>query len=412
MNPRDEYVYTNIRIGQHSPVKTTIDKDLNTLYGQLTKNFLKDINRKHIVITKPGKILSLENNAATLSMLDVTALNKFGLDIHLLDIPSFYHLDHYGFRLYTNFENEYIDNIFSYEFDSIESFANKNKLTNVNVYCNAYNIHTFSKKYSNLNLYCTPTGWQYPTYWTFNFVEPDSKKEIVKKIWCGNWKYTEHRHLISAFLSNYKEDVHMSWFYNVNIDILKSRLWFNLENLDNKNKILKGANFLEQNSPIIMDQKISLPLTIDNLNTPNIDHSMVPSNYYKESFCAVVTETRFAQPFAALTEKTIQAIIHAMPFILVGPPFSLKYIKDMGWKTFDKWWDESYDTETNHQRRLDKILDLLAHISSLSYSTLTDMYNDMIPILIHNQKHTLTLQKYFQKNNINDNLYFKNLRCL
>jgi hypothetical protein len=374
------------------------DRDLDTLYLQIKNNFIKGIDRKHILIMKPGPVEFLED--AKLSHLIAQHINHVGLDVHVFDLPSLYDKTNPNDQLYCNFEDKDLDNIWCYEFDSINKFAENNKLIN---------IHKLSDKYPNLNLYCTPVGWQYPTYWTFNFSDTDERK-INKKFWCGNWKYTEHRNILAAFLANKLDRSHMSWFYDVDYDYLKSNLWFNIDGFKFKEQIQSGSKILRDLAPVTMDTKFDGLLNPDNKSTPNIDHRVVPVSQYEESFCAIVTETKFAQPFAALTEKTMQAMIYARPFILVGPPYSLKYARATGWQTFGKWFDESYDVETNHQKRMEKILDLIKHIDSLSLEDLRKIYIDMKPVLEHNKNQLLELQKVFRNNNIDTNPYFRNFR--
>jgi hypothetical protein len=77
--------------------------------------------------------------------------------------------------------------------------------------------------------------------------------------------------------------------------------------------------------------------------------------------------------------------------VLVAPPLSLKYMREMGFKTFDKWWDESYDTETDHTRRLMKILDLIEHIDSLTDAQCVNMYREMTPTLMHNAENLMKI---------------------
>jgi len=408
MDPRREHIYFNFPIANFSSVKRGKNKDLNTMYSQIQNNFLKDIERKHIVVMYPGHIKFLERPTSKVSQMYKEYLNHNGLDIHLFDLPILYNRNAPNNTSYHNFEDEDTDNIFCKEFDSITKFAKNNNLTNINVYCNAYMIELFMHKYPDLNLWCTPIGWQYPTFWTFNFTQPDSNN-VTKKFWCGNWKYTEHRHLTAALLSNY-DNVNLSWFYDADIKELKSNIWFDLDNFKYSDKIRAGVTSLKNNSPVQMDNIVDTTLSSDNKQTPNIRHDIVPSKFYNESFCAIITETKFAQPFAALTEKTMQAIIHARPFVMVGPPMSLQFAQEMGWKTFNKWWDESYDFETNHEKRLEKIFDVIEYINSLSIDDLKSMYTEMLPVITHNQKQLIKLQKTFQKHNIDTNKYFRTLR--
>jgi hypothetical protein len=66
-------------------------------------------------------------------------------------------------------------------------------------------------------------------------------------------------------------------------------------------------------------------------------------------------------------------------------------MREMGFKTFDQWWDESYDTIKDHTQRLMKILDLIEHIDSLSDQQCVDMYRDMMPTLMHNAENLMSI---------------------
>ena len=71
-------------------------------------------------------------------------------------------------------------------------------------------------------------------------------------------------------------------------------------------------------------------------------------------------------------------------FILLAPPHTLKAMKADGYKTFDKWWDESYDEEENHVLRLKKIVEIIDWIDGLSYKVLLKMYKEMEAVLNFN----------------------------
>jgi hypothetical protein len=68
----------------------------------------------------------------------------------------------------------------------------------------------------------------------------------------------------------------------------------------------------------------------------------------------------------------------------LGTPNTLNKLKEMGFKTFDKWWDESYDTESNLTKRVDKILNILEFICNKDNNDLICMLKEMEEILIHN----------------------------
>jgi len=108
-----------------------------------------------------------------------------------------------------------------------------------------------------------------------------------------------------------------------------------------------------------------------------------------KSIIHIVSETLYWKNFETrmFSEKTFRPINSCQPFILVTHSNMLSKLKTAGFKTFDKWWDESYDLEEDDDLRIQKIFNLISELNKKSISELTDMYNEMIPILIHNFNH-------------------------
>ena len=69
--------------------------------------------------------------------------------------------------------------------------------------------------------------------------------------------------------------------------------------------------------------------------------------------------------------------------IVMGSQDSLGYLRQMGFKTFNDFWDEDYDGVAE-QNRYQKILDLIDHIAQQPIDKLADIYQQMQPILDHN----------------------------
>ena len=107
--------------------------------------------------------------------------------------------------------------------------------------------------------------------------------------------------------------------------------------------------------------------------------------FYKDVFCDVVTESRFAQPTGNYSEKTYQPMFYKKPFILAAPPYTLKFLREEGFKTFGEFWDESYDECENHEERLFKIFKVIDFINDKSMDELREMYHKMSDILKHNR---------------------------
>jgi hypothetical protein len=71
----------------------------------------------------------------------------------------------------------------------------------------------------------------------------------------------------------------------------------------------------------------------------------------------------------------------------MAAPGNLAYLKSYGFKTFDRWIDESYDLEQDDDLRIQKVVAELKKLSALSINQLNDMYAEMKPNIEHNFNH-------------------------
>jgi len=129
---------------------------------------------------------------------------------------------------------------------------------------------------------------------------------------------------------------------------------------------------------------VAKPLILDHSNLTTASASIVNNLYSLGSLWNIVTETIFYQDKLHLTEKIFKPIVLRRPFILIGAPGNLQYLKEYGFKTFDKWIDESYDSEQDPDLRIEKIV---LELKKLEGKNLLEMYNEMLPILEHNHNH-------------------------
>ena len=107
----------------------------------------------------------------------------------------------------------------------------------------------------------------------------------------------------------------------------------------------------------------------------------------QKAFLWVATESTVTHPEPFVTEKTFKAIVAQRPFVVFGDVGSLQYVKNLGFKTFVDFWDESYDNIINIEDRANAIVDIIDNISNLSLPELQDMCNKMASILEHNFLH-------------------------
>ena len=86
------------------------------------------------------------------------------------------------------------------------------------------------------------------------------------------------------------------------------------------------------------------------------------------------------------TEKTMKPIIVMQPFFVFGQSGILARLKEQGYKTFDRWWDEGYDTIPNYSVRMNILLKLYKKLTKMPHDQLAEMMYEMLPVLEHNEQ--------------------------
>ena len=73
-------------------------------------------------------------------------------------------------------------------------------------------------------------------------------------------------------------------------------------------------------------------------------------------------------------------------FIYLGPPHSLKYLRSLGFKTWDHIIDESYDSIENPADRLYAVTSSINKFLSKSIDDIKQLYIENLDIINHNRK--------------------------
>lgn len=102
-------------------------------------------------------------------------------------------------------------------------------------------------------------------------------------------------------------------------------------------------------------------------------------------FVALETTVQYPGPF--LSNISFKGIADKRPFVILGVPGTLHFLQQLGFKTFDQWWDESYDQEQDLENRIDMIIDILDQLAKLSPAEWQHLCSDMQKILDHNYDH-------------------------
>ena len=112
----------------------------------------------------------------------------------------------------------------------------------------------------------------------------------------------------------------------------------------------------------------------------------VMKKFEDSAFISIITESLYESDTIFFSEKTTKYLALGKPFILFSSPHSLKKLHELGFKTFDKWWDESYDGEVDINKRTDKIINIVKEISTYSLDKLISIREDMQETLKHNHQ--------------------------
>ena len=219
-------------------------------------------------------------------------------------------------------------------------------------------------------------------YRDFQYIEPQSFKSFDKVFICYNHlisKYRSYRlHLVSNLIEqDLVKHGRVSMSLEDNLGTWEETVRHPETPLDTRAR-LKIYKVL---------QNVKKPLVIDT-DTPNGTLSAnVDFDDLVSALFHVVTETVYFQDKLHLTEKVFKPIVAKRPFFLVSTPGSLAYFKSYGFKSFDRWIDESYDDEEDHYIRIEKITEQIKQLCSLPMEELKEMHIEMQEVLEYNFNH-------------------------
>jgi hypothetical protein len=143
------------------------------------------------------------------------------------------------------------------------------------------------------------------------------------------------------------------------------------------------AELFQKNS-LSLPKNLSLPLIIDHdRNHATKSHNIDFWSHAMKCFCHVVTETVYDDQRIHITEKTFKPIVLQQPFLMVGNRGALRYLRDYGFQTFGKIWNESYD-DLDHDHRITAVSDICQEITSWSKSQQKQAQIEIADVVRHN----------------------------
>ena len=133
-----------------------------------------------------------------------------------------------------------------------------------------------------------------------------------------------------------------------------------------------------------------LPIMLEYDGSPIINPVPDPNTQkFFDSSLNIVTETSgdTADGVVFLTEKVYKPMLHFQPFVIVAGPNHILSLKNRGYKTFDNWIDESYDSIQDDQTRLTAAIQSAKQFYMRSKEDIAQDLFDMLDTLIHNRNH-------------------------
>lgn len=190
---------------------------------------------------------------------------------------------------------------------------------------------------------------------------------------CYNRTIREHRYISLAYLADRN-------LINKGLVSCGSKLWSNVtefylrsHGLDN---MLHTAPYLESITPILLEMDLVV-------NNPAIDINV---EHYERTFISLISETHWEEGTLFRSEKIWKTLAVGHPFMVISSPGFLKSLKKRGFKTFNRWIDESYDSEPNWIKRSAMIVDEIKRLEGLGIDRLKQIREEMHDTLAHNMK--------------------------
>ena len=206
-------------------------------------------------------------------------------------------------------------------------------------------------------------------------------RNFERKFICAMSRNTKERKSLFEFFES-NESLKNMTFYSFNFR--ENGIYTN-PNVDKHLPHLSLERYLNEYTEVYRDEFAGFEL-----QNKSIIHIVCETFFHKFN---ELNEEQYQRFF---TEKTFRPIAMCQPFIYVGMYKMLDKLKSYGFKTFDKWWDESYDDIENDDDRLKAIKKIISDLNKMSIIELKGMYHEMIDVIKYNYNNLLTLDRFYE----------------
>ena len=185
------------------------------------------------------------------------------------------------------------------------------------------------------------------------------------------------KYKFDALLGRNKNNRQEIYDFLIESNLIKSSI-FNMFDDDIMSEWIRGSHYEKLNTEYEYPQVIYEDKSTANAST------FLPIDIYNNSWYSIVAETEPTIPF--FTEKTAKPLLAKRIFVTFGTQHQLKKLKELGFFTFDRVIDESYDDEPNRGKRWQMAFQQLEKLNEMDPYEVYKLVDD---IVTHNQKKML-----------------------
>jgi len=269
----------------------------------------------------------------------------------------------------------------------------------VQTYCDIFNYNISDIKLYTCNALEKSIKFDVEYIPPFHFVD-NTKKKLNNTTPIKNLETIKHfgmfigrgNHLrldLASHLNlHYEEKTIQTYHYDQGVDFHQANIGLE-RHIKNS-----GINSIEQLCKFLQ----KCPIKTQSVDYPILmNHHLDIAPDYQNFFVEIVCETYFTGNTFFTTEKIWRPIALKTPFIVQGPVNFLHNLRQLGFRTFDAWWDEGYNKDTA-EWQVTLIKELIDTLATKSKQELKIMYDEMESVLEHNRQRlwTLTPQDFLQ----------------
>jgi len=171
-------------------------------------------------------------------------------------------------------------------------------------------------------------------------------------------------------------------------------------------KVLDNSiyTFTMLDEPVRLDKKYELP-GIEPKDYPRFGKDQdIYELPYIDTVCSIVSETNDNDYEVFMTEKIWKPIMAQQVFVVHGNYLYLQRLKEIGFKTFGNYIDESYDLEQDPEKRINKIVSLCKDLKTKNWQ---DIYLQTKALRKHNYDTLFNKEKLSLEINKTLNLFLE-----